>query len=282
MAYSQAVKFIDPSNNPYGVAQIDNKPRVSSVPYTYDIAKGNVPNHRPIRIHGMNPDVDNVREDLIYNGGTYVFPAAAIQMEVVSTSASDTIAGTGVQKIEIHWLDENYVEYDEEISLNGATPVLTVATNILRINGMHSIQVGSGGVAAGDIIIRPVGGGNTYGIIPATLNQLIQAVYTVPKDKRFFITDWSVGAGNAAGGRYCEFTLRATAHDDEGIIEYIAGVFHVWGLIAAQDANYQQFFTLPIKLPSKTDIKLSAVSDAGTASAMTSGCVEGWIEDEVI
>lgn len=282
MAYSQAVKFIDPEGNPYGIPKAGGKPRVSSTPYTYDIAKGNVPNHRPIRIHGMNPDVDNVREGLIYGGGTYVFPPAAAQMEVVSTNASDSLAGTGVQKIEIHWLDNLYVEYDEIITLNGATPVLTAATNILRINGMHSVQVGSGGVAAGDIIIRPVGGGSTYGIIPAGLNQLIQAVYTVPKDKRMFITDWTVGAGNAAGGRYCEFTFRATAHDDEGTIEYLAGIFHVWGLIAAQDANVQQFFTLPIKFPQKTDIKISAISDAATANAVCSGCIEGWIEDEPI
>lgn len=280
MAYQQAVKFLDEANNAYGIAHIDNKPRVSSMPYTYDIVHGNIPNHRPIRVNGLNPDIDNVREDLIYGGGTYVFPAVAQQMEVVSTSASDTLAGSGVQKIEIHWLDENYNEFDEEISLNGATPVLTVATNILRINGMHSIQVGAGGVAAGDIIIRPVGGGSSFGIIPAGLNQLIQAVYTVPLAKRYFITNWSVGAGNAAGGRYCEFTLRATAHDDEGTIEYIAGVFHVWGLIAAQDANIQQFFTLPIKLPAKTDIEISAVSDAGTANAVCSGCIEGWIENE--
>lgn len=161
MAYQQAIKFLDEANVAYGIPKVGGKPRVSSTPYTYDIAKGNVPNHRPIRIHGLNPDVDNVREDLIYGGGTYVFPPAAAQMEVVSTNASDSLAGTGVQKIEIHWLDDLYVEYDEEIILNGATPVLTVATNILRINGMHSIQVGTGGVAAGDIIIRPVGGGNT-------------------------------------------------------------------------------------------------------------------------
>lgn len=169
---------------------------------------------------------------------------------------------------------DNYVTRNI-ISINENTPASPhtgTTANTLVYNKQIAI--------AGNKIIRPVGGGSSFGIIPAGLNQLIQAVYTVPLAKRYFITNWSVGAGNAAGGRYCEFTLRATAHDDEGAIEYIAGVFHVWGLIAAQDANIQQFFTLPIKLPAKTDIKISAVSDAGTASAVCSGCIEGWIENE--
>lgn len=40
MSYSPAVKLIDPAGVPYGVKQVDGKPRVSSIPYTYDITVG--------------------------------------------------------------------------------------------------------------------------------------------------------------------------------------------------------------------------------------------------
>ncbi len=47
MAYFASVKLKDENGVPYGVRHIDNKPRISSMPYLYDIAEGNVPNHEP-------------------------------------------------------------------------------------------------------------------------------------------------------------------------------------------------------------------------------------------
>src|SRR5512135_2461251 len=99
---------------------------------------------------GYNGNVNNTSVDL-WQGptATYVFPTTPQQMQVVSSSANDTAAGTGVQSVYIHYLDTNYADRFEIVTLNGVTPVNTVATNILRINGVHSQTVGTGGVAAG-------------------------------------------------------------------------------------------------------------------------------------
>ena len=89
MTHFKAIRFLDENDNPYGIKQVDNKQRVSSMPYTFDIVEGNVPNHFPLEILGNNDDVDNTRVDLWEIGGTYIFPDVAMQMEVVSSSAAD-------------------------------------------------------------------------------------------------------------------------------------------------------------------------------------------------
>jgi len=95
MSYFKSINFLDELGVPYGIKQIDNKPRVSSMPYTYDIAEGNVSGHSGLFKIGYNPDVTTTEEDLWSAGGTYVWPTAEQQMEVVSGSATD--AGTVIK-----------------------------------------------------------------------------------------------------------------------------------------------------------------------------------------
>ena len=231
---------------------------------------------RPVKVLGKNSDIDNVREDLIEWGGTYVFPTAGgIRMSIQSTSANDALAGTGVQRTELYYLDNGFVERDEEISLDGLNPVQTVASDILRVIGFHSIAAGTGAVADGTITCKNVAQTVTYSQITAGVNTALVGVFTVPKGYYYEIDGWDVGAGNPTGGRWAEFLLRATAHDDEGLIEYLSGVFHIWDLKASQDASFYKPFKYPIILPEKTDIKISASSDAANADASCCAMIDG-------
>lgn len=91
---TQASKFVDELGVPYGVKHIQNKPRVSSMPYTYDIAEGNVANHIPWSKIGYSPaQTANVNTDIWSYSGTqpaYVFPTAPMGMEVLSSNSADT------------------------------------------------------------------------------------------------------------------------------------------------------------------------------------------------
>jgi hypothetical protein len=49
------VQFIDENGSPYGIKQINNKPRFSSMPYLYDIVGGNITNHTPFSKLGYTP-----------------------------------------------------------------------------------------------------------------------------------------------------------------------------------------------------------------------------------
>ena len=79
----------------YGVPQVHGKPRISSMPYLYDIGEGNVDGHTPWSNIGHNPAmVATVRADIWGAGGIYAFPTAEIKIEVLSSSAGNEDVGT--------------------------------------------------------------------------------------------------------------------------------------------------------------------------------------------
>src|SRR3990167_6165721 len=99
----------------------------------YSVISEGLVGHYPFRIIGHNPDVDDSWEDLIPWGGTYIFPSSGIQMQISSTSADDDEGGTGVNSVIVNYLDNDYYEKEETITLNGTGVINTVATDILRV-----------------------------------------------------------------------------------------------------------------------------------------------------
>jgi hypothetical protein len=92
-----AVQFIDEDGNAYGIKQVDNKPRVSSMPYLYDIAEGNIPNHNTLRKFGYNGNVGAVLEDIWGGETVYTYLTAAEQLQIVSSDVDDqgNVVSTG-------------------------------------------------------------------------------------------------------------------------------------------------------------------------------------------
>lgn len=90
------VGFKDENGVAYGVKHISNKPSVSSMPYTFDIAYGNVSGKASWSKIGYNPSITTTEEDIWSAGGSYVFPTSSdLQMEVVSSLATaDVDIGT--------------------------------------------------------------------------------------------------------------------------------------------------------------------------------------------
>lgn len=54
--------LVDENGLPYGVKHVNNKPRVSSVDYLYDIAEGNVSDHDPWTKIGYNDNIGLTQE----------------------------------------------------------------------------------------------------------------------------------------------------------------------------------------------------------------------------
>lgn len=226
-------------------------------------------------VFGRAPNVDNVRVDM-WEGptATYVFPASAVQMAVASSSVNDAAAGTGMQQLMIHYLDADYVARTEVVVLNGVTPVNTVATNILRINGVHATAVGAVGAADGNISIT--NGGVTYAYISAGNNTTRQAVYTVPTSVTGYISHWQASSGSA-GAHFCQIILNATTHDN---VLY-NGVFLVQDEVGTQNSSECITFSTPIPIPARTDVKLSCISDSVSANVIALGAIMGWFESSI-
>lgn len=264
---------------------VDGKPRFSSTPYVFDIVKGNVPNHVAFRVEGSNNDVDNVKEDVWEVGGTYVFPTAGMQMELVSSDAGNedsgaggvNPAGTGVRTVKLTYLDDTWAEQTETITLDGATVVTTTATDIFRVQKMDTVTAGSGGKAVGDIDIRHLSNSPIYGRMPIGENDLHQAICTVPINKTLFVISWQPGVGHNSGNRYARFELDGTSDGED---TYVSGIFYNKDIIDIQDMAIFIPLPMPQKFPAKTDVKVTVLSDSPNANALTSVSFEGWFEDE--
>ncbi|MHB0965287.1 MAG: hypothetical protein ACYC36_02425 [Bellilinea sp.] len=219
--------------------------------------------------------VQNARVDL-WDGptGTYVPPAAPIQMQLVSASANDAAAGTGVQTVLIHYLDHNYNPQTTLVTLNGVTPVVTVPADILRVNDMHAVTVGSGGAPAGVISLQAVGGAITYAIMGVGYNRARMPMFTVPAGKTGYVIQWQGSSGSPAATHFVNIDLLATTHD--GVL--LPGVFLYHDGMAGQNTASEVHLDIPLVLPEKTDIKMSAISDSGTANATAVGNFIGWYE----
>jgi len=83
------VSFVDPDGVTYAVKHVNNKIRTSSMPYTYDIAESNVPNHKALRKFGHNSGVGSTLEDIWDGSAAYVYLTSAEILQVSSDDVDD-------------------------------------------------------------------------------------------------------------------------------------------------------------------------------------------------
>lgn len=117
---------------------------------------------------------------------TYTEPASAAQRSIASANANDTAAGTGARTVEITYYDGSMNgPFTETITMNGVTPVNTVATNIRFIEKMEVITAGSLQVNNGIISLFGAtgGGGGTVWTIPAFLTRAEAARHYIASGK---------------------------------------------------------------------------------------------------
>lgn len=158
----------------------------------HDIVKGNMWDTRPLNIFGFNRTIGTAFETIWDDGGNYTFPTSAVTMDVVSTSASDTM------DVLISGLDANYAEISETVTLTG-TVAVTTSASFLRINSAIILA----GSNVGDISIS--NGGTKYGFIGATLGTTQSSVYTVPAGHSLYLLRIDVCSGTNNGQKYLTF-----------------------------------------------------------------------------
>lgn len=228
-----------------------------------------------IRKTGYSNTVTNVKQDISPMGGIYVFPAAGgIQMQVVSDSTEDDVGGTGVTGATIMYLDADYVQQTETIIMDGKTPVITTATDILRINHFFAHSVGTNNYAVGNISLQAVGGVTTYSKIAAETNNSLQAIFTIPAGYTGYISHFQINSGVPSLVAYARISLMSTAnHTGVSVSE----VFTILDTVVLQNTNSEIIYTIPLTMPEKTDIKVVGAISAATVSTISVGFF-GWFE----
>lgn len=129
--------------------------------YTNAISRGKIAGASIFSSNGRYTTGASATNQKVHSAGD-VNIAAGVQMSFVSSSANDAAAGTGLHTLIMSYIEQTTLAAKtESITLNGTTPVNSVATNIRFINSLTMTSAGSGGTNAGDITVT--NGGITYG-----------------------------------------------------------------------------------------------------------------------
>jgi hypothetical protein len=216
------------------------------------ISRGHSIGYRTLYKFGYNPDVNGNEETVWEQGGDYPWLDSAVTMFVSSTSVNDTSGGSGANTILIQGLDENYVEIEETVTLNGQTQV-TTQLSYLRVYRAFVTLAGSSGTSGGTIYIGSSGatGGVPNGTVYANLgigNQTQIAAYTVPAGHTLYVDEINITAAlNLANKR-----VDASFHTRD----FGSNVFRTRFINVLQSNQLNQRFKYPQDFAEKTDVEV--------------------------
>jgi hypothetical protein len=168
---------------------------VSNAPWYMQVSRGQVSGCSVVNIFGYNAAVTTTAcliWELANVPTQYVYPTAAVQLSIVSSSASDTSA----KSVLISGLDSGYNQISETKTLNGTSAVTTV-NSYLRVNSIIMTNASN----TGDITVTSSSpsAGNVVAKINAGVGRNQAALYSVPIGYTFYGTRYT-GFGSEAGG----------------------------------------------------------------------------------
>jgi hypothetical protein len=159
-------------------------------------------------------------------------------------------------------LDANKDEISEYIVMNGTTPVNT-ANSYWRISRMHFDGVGSGGVNVGNVTATAAVDSTVTAIVAAAEGQTLMAVYTIPKNKQGYLTQWYASiARDATKAATADVELIVVPYGMEN--PYGKRIFCELGLNSAGTSYLQHKYDPYAVLEAQTDIYVNVafVSDS--------------------
>ena len=221
-----------------------------------EIARSRVAGMEHLDKFGACPAVTTSFETVWERGGLYPWPATPQQYAVSSSAAIDSVSASGAQVMRLFGLDSDYLEAQEDITLNGQTTVMTVNT-YSRIHRGQVIRAGGNSVNAGDIYAYT--GANTGGVPDVTAStimklssdfgQTLMALYTVPANKVAYVVVY-----NAASGAGRNITVQFRERP-------FGGAWNVKHLFDILNNTRTHKHGVPHKIDPKTDIEVLAKED---------------------
>ena len=164
-----------------------------------EVAKGNVVGHSLKVVRGHNGDIDIGTEDVWEAGGSITYLTSAETMEIASSDANDTSAGTGARTLLLEGVDGTGAYASETITLNGTTDV-TSSNSYLRVNFMTLQTAGTTGYNVGNITATATTAATIQDEMDATEGVSQSSHHTVPLGKKCYIVKVEVNCAKISGG----------------------------------------------------------------------------------
>lgn len=213
-----------------------------------EVARGRVSGASNISSFGELTTAGAVTDHIVWplsGAPNLAVPASpGAQMAIVSDSANDAAAGTGIRQVSLIYLDGNLDQQSEIVTLNGTTPINTAATDIRFIQCMHLYAAGSGKKAAGNI--SATNGGVTYSYIASGKRRCSSSARRVPAGKRLVIHSLYGSCISGAGQARAEIRFVMTGIDQSNLTEQaITFPFATIGVQDCSEAISSQSFVVP-------------------------------------
>ena len=257
------VRMLDENGVPYGVKHIDNKIRVSSVPYFVDIAKGEVPDHVSVNKFGHNAAVAGTLEPIWDFSAPYVY-LADDTFATMYISSDDTL-DQGIT-YEVSGIDSDYNASTVTVTTNGADGFVFVPLTSGAADNewwrIFRVRNTSGIVAQGNIYISKdntdVGGNG----IPDDTDD-IQAMVVIANEQTL-MAQWTCPVGNT--GRLTHLyggTSQIKATEIHLYVREFGGVFNIKFIMSVNAGVHEHFYDFPIPISAKADVRITALASGG-------------------
>ena len=238
--------------------------------FLIEVAKGNVTGHSLVNKFGFNDSVGSTLQP-VADGAVYQTPTAAASLEVVSSDANDTSAGSGARTLEIQGLDASFAPQTVTVSMNGTTAAAVTGT-WMRVFRMRVLTSGtyanqSAGSHAGTLTLRVASAGATWAMIGLSasgfpIGQTEIGCYTIPAGYTGYLISKHVSIESTKVPNILWFR-RENADD-------VATPFDVMRLFERHYGSASEITYQPpapaIELPAKTDIGAMAYVATGSAA----------------
>jgi hypothetical protein len=201
-------------------------------------------------LQGKNNNVGTANLTLESTAYTTETQNTAVQLELYSTTANDTIAGTGARKVTITGLDSAWVTQTETIELSG-TSVVTTTGNFLRVNNLIVTAAGTTKKNQGDIICKYSG---TTAIVSFIVeNECVSYIgrYSVAAGKLCYLIAVLLTSGKGKGISLSVRIINNAQADGTDILG---------GFINSYEQTTWATRLLPRVTPPKADVVLQAYS----------------------
>lgn len=225
-----------------------------------DIARGNIPGASPFGGYGERTTT-GAESNILWPGGVFTLPPpAGVQLSIASLSPDDSAAGTGVQTVDVHGLDDGLNEVTESVTLNGTSAVLTARANWRFVQCLRIRAVGSGKKAAGTISASV--GAQVYAQIVAGAVRCTSSVRMVPAGKRLVVR--GVYAGSVSGTAMAGTIVRLVTTYFEGHDFSADSVFVPLASAPFQDGSGSMDLGMPFVVPAGAAVGLAFTTDKAT------------------
>lgn len=206
----------------------------ASEPFELQVARGLIPGHTSLNINGYQAAVGSTFIPVWENATAYVFPTAAQQMLLFSSSASDTAV-----LVRVSGLDSGYNLISEDLLLTNGPVGVATSKSYFRV---HSIAVMGSVNPVGALSLTGLDKVTTYAKTYVGGGRSSMTVYTVPAGHTFYLAKVNCYSdqSNNQVTNYRSYTVNAS-----GIITTV--------LQAPFTGVYESLKTIPRGYPEKTD-----------------------------